>query len=316
MAIERNLILVHQPGCQDRRDFEAIARNVSELAPDIEAFVASNEIPSSVTRRQASRRPTLIFSPGNLIEFRPLRGKIYAGSPIPKLEQMSRLKSAGISVPAFAEITPDIVLSEGKFASHVVVKPGFSLSSHGQDITLMRRTSVSYRSRESFPEDHPGRHGPMFVQRFVDTGLFVSHYRVLTLFGTPLLAYKNTSKIARPPLDVSDEALALIAVKARRRASMAQTQLVHEADVLALASSTYRALPEIPLHGVDVIREATTGELFVLEVTPGGNTWSFSKGDTPVRLKKALGVDSLTEQFDAFTTAARVLIERTRAEAA
>ena len=33
------------------------------------------------------------------------------------------------------------------------------------------------------------------------------------------------------------------------------------------------------------------------------------------RLKKALGVDRLTDQFDAFTTAAKVLIERTRREA-
>jgi len=33
------------------------------------------------------------------------------------------------------------------------------------------------------------------------------------------------------------------------------------------------------------------------------------------RLKTLLGVERLTDQFDAFTTAAKVLIERTRAEA-
>jgi hypothetical protein len=315
MTIERNLILVHQPGCQDRADFETIAHKVMEMSPDIEAFIASNEIPSSVTRKKAGRRPTLIFSPGNLIAFRPMRGKIYAGKPIPKLDQMSRLRTAGVPVPAFVEITPGISLPEEVFGSHVVVKPGFPLASHGQDITLMRREAVVYRPREEFPPDHPGRFGPMFAQRFVDTGPFVNHYRVLTLFGAPLLAYRNTSTVTRPSFDAEDEAIARIPLKARRQAGMATTELIQEPDVLAVAQRTYAALPEIPLHGVDVIREAASQKLYILEVNPGGNTWIFSKGEITTRLKKALRIDNLSDQFDAFTTAATVLIERTRAEA-
>ncbi len=232
MTALRNLVLVHQPGCQDRADFETIARKVQELADDIEAFVASNEIPSSFTRKKAAQRPTLVFSPGNLDAFRPLRGKIYAGQPIPKLEQMARMAAAGLPVPAFAEITPNLVLSEQAFGSHVVMKPGHSLSSHGQDITLMRRETVRYRPPEQFPPDHPGRLGPMFVQRFIDTGPLVNHYRVLTLFGKPLFAYRNTSLVARPPLDVADDVLAKIAVKARRSAGAARTELIQEPDVL------------------------------------------------------------------------------------
>ena len=78
---------------------------------------------------------------------------------------------------------------------------------------------------------------------------------------------------------------------------------------------TYSALPESALQGVDIIREAKSGKLYVLEANPGGNTWIFSKGDMTARLKAALGVERLTDQFDAFRTAAKVLIERTRAEA-
>ena len=40
---------------------------------------------SSLTRRRAGQRPTLSFSPGNLLTFRPVRGKVYAGSPVPKI---------------------------------------------------------------------------------------------------------------------------------------------------------------------------------------------------------------------------------------
>ena len=44
MTIERNLVLVHTPGYQDVGDLQVIARTVEELAPDIEAFIASNTI--------------------------------------------------------------------------------------------------------------------------------------------------------------------------------------------------------------------------------------------------------------------------------
>src|SRR5687768_2170143 len=249
MTVERNLILVHQPSRQNRADFETIARKVQELADDIEAFVACNETPSSVTRKKAAQKPTLVFSPGPLDVFRPMRGKIYAGQPIPKLEQMARMAAAGLPVPAFAEITPDTVLSEQRFGSHVVVKPGHSLASHGQAITLMRREAVRYRPPEEFPPEHPGRLGPLFVQQFIDTGPLVSHYRVLTWFGTPLLAYRNTSFVERAPLDAPDDVLAKVAVKARRGANAARTELIKEDDVLSLASRTYAAMREIPQQG-------------------------------------------------------------------
>ena len=84
---------------------------------------------------------------------------------------------------------------------------------------------------------------------------------------------------------------------------------------MELARRTYSALPEIPLQGVDIIREASSGQLYVLEANPGGNTWIFSKGEMTQRLKDMLGVKNLTEQFDAFNAAAKVLVERTRAEA-
>jgi hypothetical protein len=315
MTAERNLILIHTPGYQDVHDFQQIARNVQEMAPDIEVFIANNNIVSSVTRRQAGRRPALIFSPGHLIEFRPVRGKIYAGVPIPKLEQIARFKAAGLPVPASVEITSDVVLPEHEFGPLIVVKPGFSQASHGYHLTLTRREAVRFRSQESFPEDHPGRYGPMFAQRFIDTGPYVNHHRVLTLFGTPLLSFKTSSAKPRPTLDSPDDVLAAVALKARRRDGPIARELTSDTDILELARRAYRALPEIALQALDIIREVGSGQLYVLEANPGGNTWIFSKGDMTTRLTMMLGIERLTDQFDAFKTAARVLIERSRAEA-
>src|SRR5262245_46383111 len=118
MTIDRHLILVHTPGDQDVGDFQDIGRTVAQLAPEIEVFIARNDLPNSVTRRRAGTRPTLIFSPGQLLQFRPTRGKLYAGSPIPKLEQVARFKAAGVPTPASVEITPDVSLPETSFGSH------------------------------------------------------------------------------------------------------------------------------------------------------------------------------------------------------
>jgi hypothetical protein len=315
MTVERHLILVHTPGYQDVRDFQDIARKVQELAADIEVFIASNDIPSSVTRRRAGKRPTLIFSPGNLIDFRPSRGKIYAGRPIPKLQQLARFEAAGLAVPATVEIAPGVVLPEAAFGSHVVVKPGHAEASHGHHMTLMRRDAVRFLPMSAYPQDHPGRYAPMYAQRFVDTGRFVNHYRVVTLFGAPLLAFWTRSTIARPSLDGPDDALAAIALKATRKGGPIARELTSDPDILAFATRAYSALPEIPLQAVDIVKEAGSDRLFVLEANPGGNTWIFSKGEVTTSLTKALGVERLADQFDAFTVAAKALIERTRAEA-
>jgi hypothetical protein len=149
MSAERNLILVHTPGYQDVEDFQAIATIVHELAPDIEVFIANNNIPASVTRRRAGQRPTFIFSPGNLLTFRPLRGKVYAGSPIPKIEQIKRFQAAGLPVPPTAEISRNLELPEEKFGALVVLKPGFSESSRGQT-ALLSSPTFRFLGRQSW----------------------------------------------------------------------------------------------------------------------------------------------------------------------
>jgi hypothetical protein len=63
-----------------------------------------------------------------------------------------------------------------------------------------------------------------------------------------------------------------------------------------------------------VIRDAATGELFVLEINPGGNTWSFSS-HWAAMLRDELKTPDLARQFDAWKTCARLLVERTRLEA-
>jgi hypothetical protein len=152
----------------------------------------------------------------------------------------------------------------------------------------------------------------MIVQKFIDTGEYPSHYRVLTLFGEPIFAFRAVSTIKRPALDAAPEMLAagpFMAKHASRRLIIPV-----ESDVLDLARTTFGAISEVALHGIDIIREKETSRLFVLEINPGGNTWSFSSKWASL-LRQQLNMPDLSTQFDAWRTSARVLVQRTRAEA-
>ena len=93
--------------------------------------------------------------------------------------------------------------------------------------------------------------------------------------------------------------------------------LVKDPDVIAIGRAAHAAIPEVPLKGSDVLREESTGKLYVIEMNCGGNTWHFSS-TILAGLRRKLGPDyerKRRTQFDAFRTAARVLVERTNAEA-
>lgn len=83
--------------------------------------------------------------------------------------------------------------------------------------------------------------------------------------------------------------------------------------MLAFAAKAYEAMPEVALQACDILRDKQ-GRLHLLEINPGGGTWMFSSRNAQV-YKDRLGTDDLAAYFDAFRVCARVLVERTRAEA-
>ena len=73
-----------------------IKAHVEHMAPDIEVSIASNITRSSYTRKKAASRPSLVFSPVRLLNFRPDRGKVYAGQPMCTRRRNIRPRSGGI----------------------------------------------------------------------------------------------------------------------------------------------------------------------------------------------------------------------------
>jgi hypothetical protein len=225
---------------------------------------------------------------------------------------MELMRKAGIPVPDWAPIVPDSRFKAVDWGPLVVVKPtGNYLTSYARGVELRITEELEFCPPESYPDDHPGHYGPMFVQRFIDTGLHPAKIRVLTMFGTPLYAEEIRSEepqiIPDTPTREALESVKITVVTGPRG-----RRFVYDQDVLDLARRMFRVAPFVPLHGCDFVREASTGKLYALEFNPGGNTWHFSSkagGQHRIEGKKR------QEQFNAFNVAAEVLITQTRRSA-
>lgn len=309
MSALRNLILVHTEGWQDVRDFETIKAHVETLAPDIEVFIAANSARSSYTRKKAAHRPTLIFSPTRLLEFEPLRGKLYAGRPMSKLDEMQALVAGGMRVPRFEEVRPQTRLTRADYGPFTIVKSSYAFASWGQGIELRLTENVRYRAPEDYPIDHPGRRAPMVAQSFIDCG-FAMSCRVLTLFGTPIFSY---CRVATRPLALAGRGEPFAMGDFLPTPPDTDAYVTHDPEILAFATKAYGALPDVPLQACDILR-GKDGTLYLLEVNPGGGTWMFSSPHAH-GYRSRLGLDDLSSAFDSFRVCAEVLIARTRTEA-
>lgn len=317
LGVQRNLILVNQPGWQAAGDWHKIAAHVRDFEPRIEVFVVNGNLPNSYTRRRAAGRPTFVCSPSPLKGFTPARGRVYQGRVIPKLDQLRLLARAGVPVPRTAVLTPELQLDPADWGEFVIVKPTDILtSSHGTGIQLMRTSRVRYIPPSGYPEGHPGQRGPMVVQQYVNTGKYVSLFRVLTFLGEPLYSVRFQGTEPRVALDAPDDVIES-SVIATQALTGREGDFVTSDDVLAIARRAHAAIPEVPLKGCDIIREEATGALYVLEVNPGGNTWHFSSVINASR-RAERGPEHERRrmwQFDAFRVAARALVAKTNAEA-
>lgn len=310
----RHLILVNHPLGQDVRDFGEIAARIAAIAPDIRVFVAGaassgDELPDDVWRR-----PVLTVSMMRTRRFWPKRGRFYQGLPVPKFIQMERFAAAGLRIPMTVRYALGRPLDPSIWGPHVVLKTAMpGASSKGDAIFVLPTRRVAALAPLLFPPGHKGR-AALLVQQFIDTGETPESLRVLTLFGEPLLAMLYRSHEKRPPLDAPEEVLLRGPFASNADPHFSCMLVEHEEEVLAFARRAARALPRIPLLGLDIVRQAETGHLYVLEANPGGNTWHFSS-KLAEEGRKEISREQRIEQMDAWGIAARVLAERTLSEA-
>lgn len=310
---QRHLVMVNRPGWQSPEDFVEIAARISLQAPEIGIFIADYRRPDPRLEEAAASRPTLVFSPCALKSFLPRRGAVAAGRAIDKPAQLTRLQQLGIPVPKWAVLAPELRLDPADWGPYVMLKPTSSRSAKAKGLVIAPTETIRHQSPGDYPEGHHGRHGPLMVQTFIVTGTAATHYRVLTLFGEALTCLLNERNAPLPELAALKAPLVSEEIATNSHSPSDRTfRLAHDPDVLDLAKRAHAAFPEVPVKGVDIIRDAKTGVLYVLELNCTSNAWHISSNYFAEFRTGILERQHQIAQFGAWDVAAKVLIEKTR----
>ncbi|MES1990204.1 MAG: hypothetical protein V4441_04530 [Pseudomonadota bacterium] len=316
MPKTHSLVLVNHPLGQERRDFEEIAAKVEALAPEISIHIVPHDVKVEDSDLPADvwARPAFNVAFQWPQKFRPRRGVTYAGRPINKSVQARKYDTAGVAVPPTVTYDFGRALNRDFWGDFVIMKPTrIDMTSHGNNVFLMRTERVAALAQRIYPPQHPARAAPVLIQKFINTGGVPESYRVLTLFGKPLYCMLFRQHQPRAPLYASDEELLRTPIASNAGDDYVHT-MVDDPEVIAFAARAAAAMPAIPLQGIDVIRDMETGRLYVLESNPGGNTWHFSSKFS-IGSRKILSREQRIAQFGAWDIAAKVLAERTLKEA-
>jgi hypothetical protein len=296
----RVLILVSNPSVNSEADFAELSTWIGQLSPETTVFV----LPDA---RDADRAasvpdlPTVTVSPAPVRRLRPRRGPVLQGQHVAKSEEYRALDAIGVPVPRWTRLLPGKRPSLDGFGPYLVTKPDFG--ARGAEVRIERRDDAQWKPpRTALSEQFGGPWNPRVAQEFVYTGQWPRSHRVTTLFGTALFAFRVEADHARQRLFDRREFHGQSVVSSGHGCTF---ELFAEPDILSLAERAHAAVPNVPLLGVDILRDADTGKLFVVELNGLGYTWEFSS-PTGISLQAQFGFD-LEAQFGGRRRAASVL---------
>lgn len=248
--------------------------------------------------------PTTIISMLPLRKFIPQWATIWKQVWLNKIEECTLLEKAGIPVPKWCPLYPDREPDLSGFSEFVVVKP--ACGDFGAFVRVMQRDKVMWRSVEVKLRQP---NGPLLAQEYIHTGPWPVSYRVATVFGEPIYALRILADKRRRPFRGVERNSAFFDGKTIVASSKGCTMDLNvPEDVINLGKRAHAAFPTIPLLGSDIVRDLTTGQLYVLEVNAHG--WVFHLTSPPgKKIEQDFGVD-LSAQFGGASAVARGLYKR------
>lgn len=285
-------------------DLRRVAREVAALAPQIDARVVGHHRGEQLRLLPLWLRPTLALSLIDKPSAKLLPGRFMVGRRLGKIGEYRRLDAAGMPVPRWTVIEPDTRLDPGEWGPYVVEKP--SMGRLGAFVRIRRTGRVRYVPPATLPEGHYGRLGPMLAQTFVYTGEWPTSYRVVTLLGETLVCYRQVTQGRGTALVDRAQFRDSGGMSIVSNTTAMQVELAADSDVMALAERAHRtAFADIPILNLDIVRDAQTGALWILEVHAHGG-WPFSSA-MGLATQQQNGVN-FESQFDGLSKAARVLV--------
>lgn len=298
----------------DLADFKEIARKVEAQAPDI-ATVVLRARGGQLPPAGAWSKPVLIVALCNSFDLEPRRGVVLRQQLIYKTDQYQLFLKAGLPTPKTGVFKFGMKPDPALYGDYVILKP-LRINSKGLGIHLVRTKRIAALKPELFKASHPIHNDIYVIQQFIDTGDYPTHFRVETLLGEALCCRTIFTSVKRPSLLASDRTLldGQVASNAAVKGSN-HTAPARDDEVIAFAKRISAALPDVPLQGCDVLREAGSGKLYALECNPGGNSWAFSAPDGENARQAFGGKQGMIDHLGAWDAAARALIARTRQDA-
>jgi hypothetical protein len=307
----------------ERQQFEdmlGIAREIVRKAPEIAVHIAAPGSTADDVEGWKWSLPTLTVSFGSLGKFLPRRGPILQNKAVTKLDQYRGFVAQGIPTPHTERFEFKREYEQADFGKYVVLKPlPLNLTSTSQKLLLWETSRLHQLSRDVFEPDHFLLRAPAIVQRFIDTGCLPEYYRVLNLLGEPILWMRVKSAVAQ--IDFANqgaEDIQKAVVDPRSTYGTAErgfSELLEfqiPTDVADFSRLVNSAFPKIPLQACDIVREAATGQLFILEINAGGNTWDFSSRRVAASREMLGGREKLISLYQPWPKAAKALIKTTK----
>jgi hypothetical protein len=298
-----NLVLLFTPGVLDVEDYKKIALRVREVDSGISVFIHEDRVPDGDLVDRLARYRTLVFSPMQVNAFLVKRGRVYAGRPMHKSEQLLRLQLAGVPVPEWAMLDRGKRFDPQQWGEYVVVKPEISSGARGVEIV---RTSQLNDYGARAPQYVRGQNN-FLAQRVIYNTRF-SKIRIQTLFDEILFARRF--RFPEPIRFDHDNAMRdyqQLFITENTRA-----EDFDSADVFALAKRCIDTFDGVAMLGLDVLLDEADQPFFI-EANPGGYTWHISSALVGQKLR-ARGT-FLERQFGALELAGDVLARRARKEA-
>lgn len=292
----------------DPRDIEAVGNAIKSVCDDVHLYAIDKVNPDRIKMRNLVKSPCILFALCGTKNFRPPRGRVFDSAPISKARQAVIFRQHNVLHPWTAIYDPDEKYPEEKFGPAVIVKP--IRGSRGKGIFVME-TRLIEKYRDRLKRHSEDLKSPILIQQYIDTGERIAKYRVLLLFGAVMYALKGTS-VEQRPVNLQPEFMTDKFVQSHGVEK--DTVFCHEAEVLETARHVASALCEIPIIGVDLVREADSGDVYVIEANIG-NTWHLSSESGVGTRRNVGGRGILEKEFDTWNVAARRLVEIARTHA-
>jgi hypothetical protein len=291
---EGGLALISDDRALVRKDLEPIASWLRLRNPLLSVGAERTLTLTKAVRERGLAKPVLMVGLHPAPDWAQDVAAWWSGRVMPKSEELAGLERAGVAVPRWRVLQQGETVGEEEFGRYVVVKPDQGL--RGAGVRVQKATSVT--GDPIYVETIKTSSAPL-VQEFIYTGPRPVSYRVGVMFGKAVYRWRIEGReVEGRALPADGDFRASSGMPVVSSGKGCEFSDPFDAEVTAFAEKASRAFPGVPLMGIDVVRRATDGKLFVLELNASGYCFHLTS-PTGVKIQATTYLE-LPEQYGGY----------------